>query len=455
MLKPQVSKMKRHFLVVLTLSLLGGCAPSTVSTVNFGEILKNAWEETTGRALVDIGEVVPGPGRVYTSRIYVRDLPDEYDLTDPDPRISEPAFRRLQRLLETYGADTPPEYFWRLGLYWKFQNDAEKAASAFNRGIRALASAKASFDAEGRDIWDYAYERTLAYIQLNPTQAVRDAKILASRASPSRNYPHRQFRDDYGTPQKLKGLELLAQAQLAAKDYSGALETTEKYLREWNDTKENYRYSRSFWSVFMSRAKALEALGRTEEARRAYIEITQRSPQKTLEQEAKARLERLGPPPTQVQPPKQQEEGRIAIQATSQAPTQGPEAVAKDAVERLLAALRGGDLLGADRYLVTPRFDPTLQGRLGTEARARAERARMEVSRVFSPNLVQPLPLVEVIYDFGRGVKTVRLPVLVSQGEAKILNGEAPMLGTILAIREAIQGTMAFLEEYLVYLGLQ
>lgn len=448
--------MKRIGLALAGLALLAACAPGATSPG--GEVLRFAE--------VDLAQAVPGLGGVYRSPIPVPTVP-EGALADPDPRISDPAFQALRRLQRSYEEGyplepTPPEYHWRYGLYWKARGDQGQAARSFSWGVWTLASAGVSFDREGRDIWDYGYERTLALTALDPARAVRDARILAERASPSRTYQ--------GLAQRLKGLELLARAQLAAKDHQGVLETAELYFREWSrlDSKGTSvsEIFRSPLRVALFQGQALEALGRKEEARRVYAGIVERSSdaERAVLEEARAGLGRLGPPP-QAQPPaprpQEREEARERAPAPGPAPSPGPapapsqEEAARRAVEGLLSALKRGNLLEADRYLAAPRFDPALQGRVGPEARVRAERARLEVSRVFPPNPAQPLPLVEVVYDLGGGPKAVRLPVLVGQGEAKVLNGAAPVVGSLLGLGEAIQGAAAFLEEYLAYLGLR
>ena len=246
--------MRKILLTASLVALAAGCAPTATL---FPE--------------EDLARVLPGPGGTYRSSIPVPPVSLD-ELTHPDPRISEPAFRRLRTLDENIPINvyTPPEYSWRFGVYWLAKKDWQQAARWFDYGLKAMAG-EASFDREGRDIWDYGYQRALAYLQYEPQKAVRDARILVRFAAPPV-----QGR----MPQKLLGLELLVKAQVRTGDYNGALDTAQEYFKAWEELKGIPPLVQGFHSlhrVILERGKALEGLGRLDEARGVYRAILRAS----------------------------------------------------------------------------------------------------------------------------------------------------------------------------------
>ncbi|MFN3369361.1 MAG: hypothetical protein ACK4ZX_08195, partial [Thermus sp.] len=385
--------------------LAAGCAPGTMSGL----------EQVLRFPEADLERVLPGPGGVYRSPVPVPYVSLD-SLTDPDPRISDNAFRTLRRLRDDIpiNRDEPPEYGWRFGMYYMSRRNWPKAAQEFDWGLKAMGGAF-SFDREGRDVWDYGYMRALAYLQYEPEKAVRDARILVAKAAPARAGV---------MPQLLLGQELLVRALVATKDYEGALAEADKYFGAYRELNPPVvEGNRSLGRVSLARAKALEALGRLDEARRAYAAIvaTKNNVIAPLDREtireAEERLNALGGPPlpqaSQGQPqPQVQPQPKASDEPVRKNPTEMAMEEAQRAVQGLVEALKAVNLVEADRYLAIPRFDRSLVERVSPEARSKAATFRFEVGRVVLPSAVQAYITVELTYDFGAGPKTVRLPLL-------------------------------------------
>lgn len=421
-------------LALAGLVFLVGCAPTVGGPIG-GE--------------VDLARALPGSG-VYRERD-AAPTASLSELTSPDPRRREIAFDALRRekmRAEASGLGVGPEFHYYYGRYYLVSGDYGQAAFYCNLGLRGLYPY--AFDREGRDIWEYAYCRTLAYLYTDSQKAVRDAQILAEKAAPTRD----RF------PQRLRALELLAQAQVKTGDYQGALSTAETYFREWQNAPgfitEKFA---SYWKVVLTRAQALEALGQKAEAARIYASILRGDyvpPE--VSQAAREALERTGPPPAQPQggPQPQPQPQLVPPSATEEPKRPTAEDEARRVVEGLVAALREADLERANSYLAIPRFEAALSSRITPEAKAKAAAATFTVGRVVLPSAVQAYLTVELTYDFGSGPKTVRLPLLSNaDNQLKVLNGTPSILiGAILGLGDLPDKANAFLDEYLAYLGL-
>ncbi|MDW8482282.1 MAG: hypothetical protein RML14_10550 [Meiothermus sp.] len=351
---------------------------------------------------------------------------------------------------EASGLGVGPEFHYYYGRYYLVSGDYGQAAFYCNLGLRGLYPY--AFDREGRDIWEYAYCRTLAYLYTDPQKAVRDAQILAEKAAPTRD----RF------PQRLRALELLAQAQVKTGDYQGALSTAENYFREWQTPRGSSRRSLlptgrwfspglKLWKPLGKRRKRLGSTPASSGAITCPLKCPKRLEKPWREQVPHPLNPKggcnLNPSPNSCRP--------LLRNPSPSGPRRGDEA--RRVVEGLVAALREAELERANSYLAIPRFEAALSSRITPEAKAKAAAATFTVGRVVLPSAVQAYLTVELTYDFGSGPKTVRLPLLSNaDNQLKVLNGTPSILiGTILGLGDLPDKANAFLDEYLAYLGLK
>ncbi|WP_243027862.1 hypothetical protein [Thermus albus] len=443
--------------LVWLIAFLAACAPTTGGL--FGE--------------ADLAGVLPGAG-TYRGPEPVPTVGEDL-LAHPDPRIREEAFARLRsekRNAEAYGSGAGPEFHYLYGVYYAASGQWDVAISYYNLGLKALYPY--AFDRQGRDIWLYGYGRARAYLQREPAKALRDARILLQHAAPPVTGR---------MPQEILARELLVEAYVRTGGYEQALKAADEYFRAWKELVGTMPYVGgwySFWRVVFQKGKALEALGRREEARQTYASIlAQEKEAKTpVEREvlrkAEERLNALGgsfgvqgpqsgPPPPQASQP--QPQPKASDEPVRKNPSEVATEEAQKAVQGLVEALKAVDLVKADNYLAIPRFDRSLVERISPEARAKAATFRFEVGRVVLPSAVQAYITVELTYDFGTGPKTIRLPLL--SGEAgqglkiratpvtKVLNGTpSVIMGALLGLGDLPEKVNAFLDEYLRALGL-
>ncbi len=429
---------------VVTLGLLGllvfsACAPTT-----------------TGNPLgeVDLAGVLPGMGTYQSPRGVYEPVPtvDEERLTHPDPRVREEAFALLRRQ-RTVGDGGGPEFHYLYGRYYEASGDYRNAAFYYNLGLRALYPY--AFDRQGRDIWEYGYRRAEAYLRFSPESAVRDARILAEKAAPAERGK---------LSQKTRAYALLVRAEEALGNPKGVLEAADLFYKSIGDTTWLGSLPKLFWEVTLSRGKALEALGRTDEARKVYSDIVNTRDllvPREVQVEAGKALSRLGGPVSETPKPSDASQPSPQPSPSPSRPPSSPsfqdQAVA--AVRSFLEALKGLDFAGVNQALSQPFYDTLkereLQRRVTPEMREKAKKLRYEIARVTPPSPTAPLPKVEVVYDLGEGEKLLVLYLVEIQGRGLVvLNGTLPLALSAFLGSVDTEAVERFLREFHASVGL-
>jgi len=426
---------------VVGLLVLSACAP-TVTGDPFGE--------------ADLAGVLPGSGTYQPPRGVYEAVPyvDEARLTHPDPRVREEAFAALRR--QRVAGDAGPEFHYLYGRYYEASGDYRTAASYYNRGLRALYPF--AFDRQRRDVWEYGYRRAEAYLRFDPGKAVRDARILAEKAAPV---------ERGRLSQKSRAYALLVRAEEAVGNPSGVLEAADLFYKSLADVAWGGAVADLFWGVTLSRAKALEALGRVEEARKVYGEIVSTRDlfvPREVQAEAEKALSRLGGPVSQApEPPRDRGEPAPGTppppQPSSSTSASSFQEQAVGTVKAFLEALKALDFAGVNRVLSQPLYDTLkereLARRVTPEMREKAGKFRYEIARVTPPSPTAPLPRVEVVYDLGEGEKLLVLYLVsVQDRELVVLSGALPPALTAFLGSVDTEAVTRFLKEFHAFVGL-
>lgn len=427
------------FLGLLGVLVLSACAP-TVTGDPFGE--------------ADLARILPGSGTYQPPRGVYEPVPtvSEERLTHPDPRVREEAFALLRR--QKAGGDGGPEFHYLYGRYYEASGDYKTAAFYYNLGLKALYPY--AFDRQGRDIWEYGYRGAEAYLRFAPEKAARDARILAEKAAPA---------ERGRLSQKTQAYALLVRAEEARGNAEGVLEAADLFYKSIGDTTWLGGLPKLFWEVTLSRAKALEALGRVEEARKVYAEIASTRDllvPREVRAEAEKALSRLGAPVPK-EAPKVPEPPQAPPPPASEKPSVPPPAAfqeqAVEVVRGFLEALKSLDLAKVNQALSQPLYDVLrereLQRRVTPEMRERAAKLRYEIARVTPPSPTAPLPKVEVVYDLGEGERLLVLYLVSDQdGRLVVLSGDLPpALAAFLGSADT-KAVVRFLEEFHAFVGL-
>lgn len=368
----------------------------------------------------------------------------EERLTHPDSRVREEAFALLRR--QKASEDGGPEFHYLYGRYYEASGDYQTAASYYNLGLKALYPY--AFDRQGRDIWEYGYRRAEAYLRFIPEKAARDARILAEKAAPA---------ERGRLSQKTRAYALLVRAEEARGNAGGVLEAADLFYKSIGDTMWLGGLPKLFWEVTLSRAKALEALGRVEEARKVYAEIASTRDflvPREVRAEAEKALSRLGAPVSKEAP---------KVPEPPQAPPPPASAAfqeqAVEVVRGFLEALKSLDLAKVNQALSQPLYDvlrePELQRRVTPEMRERVAKLRYEIARVTPPSPTAPLPKVEVVYDLGEGERLLVLYLVSNQdGRLVVLSGDLPPAFAAFLGSADTKAVVRFLEEFHAFVGL-
>ena len=431
------------------LLVLVGCAP-TVTGDPFGE--------------VDLEGVLPGSGTFPT---LTRGLPPAErptvrldTLSHPDSRVRDEAFGLLRR--QYAQAQNPgPEFSFYYGAYYEASGDCQTAVRYYNRGLRGLYPY--AFDRDGRDVWEYGYRRAVCYLKTEPAKAVRDAEVLARKAAPRRPG---SFEPSQGT----RALALLVEARYAVGDYEGALRVYEDFVKGVEADGYTASVAALLWRTGLTRGKALEALGRVDEARRVYAAIAGTQDffvPRDVREEARKALERLGPPPRvdRVEEPRPSVSERAPAGPPGQPtplPPSGEDPLvgqAREVARAFMEAVKALDFARVNGYLSQPFYSALQERRLvqavTPEVRAKAQELRYEIARVTPPLPTNPVVRVEVLYALSGEERVLTLSLTSVQGGGlTILSGALPPALAAFLGNLDTEGVFRFLREFHAFVGL-